>query len=349
MDSFKLTQEQIDNLKNWKNSLNSDEAQEWYAEENKAEAITQRILRKPSFIAGENLTSDELDELFSNMRGFSNNRNLTSQLYNKNGLALFNAALRNFLHGSDEFPKRVDELFKLKNIGIQTLSQFLIAFDSTKYPLITRQTMDALETDAEQEEAAFDEAMRKYNITNEDMFLDRTLDFLRETVIFTEIRRILGLEKYTQVNNLLWFGQLAEENEEPDAIKSIASVSIERDLRNFLAQNPHVIESGLSVIQTEEYDTKNVGRIDILCSDTSGKLVVIELKKGRKADSVVGQILRYIGWVSKNLSKNARGIIIVNEPDEKLEYALLPLQAMLQLKYYRVNFEVSSEFKCEKK
>ncbi len=29
--------------------------------------------------------------------------------------------------------------------------------------------------------------------------------------------------------------------------------------------------------------------------------VVIELKKGRPSDQVIGQVLRYMGWVKKNL------------------------------------------------
>lgn len=51
---------------------------------------------------------------------------------------------------------------------------------------------------------------------------------------------------------------------------------------------------------------------------------MIELEKGKKIDEVVGQILRYLGLVERNLNSKARGIIIGNEPDEKIDYALAP-------------------------
>lgn len=56
----------------------------------------------------------------------------------------------------------------------------------------------------------------------------------------------------------------------------------------------------------------------------------------------MGQILRYLGWVEKNLDSKARGIIIVNEPDDRLDYALAsaPIEKLIDLKYYKVNFEV---------
>ena len=50
-------------------------------------------------------------------------------------------------------------------------------------------------------------------------------------------------------------------------------------------------EDGESVGQ--QYDTGAVGRIDLLCEDTSsGALVVIELKRGQHSDAVMGQLAR---------------------------------------------------------
>ena len=64
-------------------------------------------------------------------------------------------------------------------------------------------------------------------------------------------------------------------------------------------------------IQGIEFDTKEVGRIDLLCTDQQGNFVVIEIKKDRSGDKVVGQIQRYMGWVKKHLAgdKDVRGII----------------------------------------
>ena len=119
------------------------------------------------------------------------------------------------------------------------------------------------------------------------------------------------------------------------------SVSLEKDLINYLASDPSQIEKGLE-LKEKEYDTKSAGRIDLLCIDRNRDFVVIETKKGKESDKVVGQIQRYMGWITRNLAKNGenvRGIIIVNEFDEWLDYAV-SVNDNIQLKYYEVKFVV---------
>lgn len=48
MANFKFTPEQTENIKVWKNSLNTEVSQEWYKDENEAEIETQKILKKTS-------------------------------------------------------------------------------------------------------------------------------------------------------------------------------------------------------------------------------------------------------------------------------------------------------------
>jgi hypothetical protein len=72
-----------------------------------------------------------------------------------------------------------------------------------------------------------------------------------------------------------------------------------------------------------QYDT-TVGPIDLLAKDRkTGGYIVIELKKGRAADKVFGQLSRYMGWVRKNLAGKApvSGMIVGTEMDEKLRSA----------------------------
>ena len=67
-----------------------------------------------------------------------------------------------------------------------------------------------------------------------------------------------------------------------------------------------------------------VGPIDLLARDSkTGKYVVIELKKGRSADKVFGQLSRYMGWVKTNLAGGAEveGIIVGSKIDIKLRSA----------------------------
>lgn len=99
----------------------------------------------------------------------------------------------------------------------------------------------------------------------------------------------------------------------------------ETDLRNYLAKNLNRLEPGLRV-----YDEEGItgiefpvgGRfIDILATDAKGGLVVIELKVARGYDRVVGQLMRYVAWVKKNLAEpdqSVRGLIIARKISEDL-------------------------------
>ena len=73
-----------------------------------------------------------------------------------------------------------------------------------------------------------------------------------------------------------------------------------------------------------QFDTQEVGIMDILAIDDKNNLVVIELKRS-STDVTLGQLLRYMGWVNKNLcgeNQKVKGIIISESKDNRLEYAL---------------------------
>ncbi|MDR9785968.1 MAG: endonuclease NucS [Peptococcaceae bacterium MAG4] len=74
-----------------------------------------------------------------------------------------------------------------------------------------------------------------------------------------------------------------------------------------------------------EYPT-DAGRIDILARHRSyPEWLVIELKKSQSTDRVIGQILRYMGWVKRHLAspeEKVRGLIISPDVDKNLQYAL---------------------------
>ncbi len=80
-----------------------------------------------------------------------------------------------------------------------------------------------------------------------------------------------------------------------------------------------------------------VGRLDFLCRDTAtNALVVVELKRGRPSDRVVGQIARYIGWVRARLAQPEQpveGIIVAHEQDLQLAYAVSAVPGVSILTY----------------
>lgn len=68
-----------------------------------------------------------------------------------------------------------------------------------------------------------------------------------------------------------------------------------------------------------------VGRTDLICRDNNDDYVVLELKAVHSSDNVVGQILRYMGYVRENWAqkekKEVKGIILTPSYDEQLRLA----------------------------
>jgi Holliday junction resolvase-like predicted endonuclease len=99
---------------------------------------------------------------------------------------------------------------------------------------------------------------------------------------------------------------------------------LEEHLEEWLQDHLEKVETGLKLIG-RQHPTK-VGPIDLYARAKSGDLVVLELKKGRAADKVFGQICRYMGCIKaeqpKKSPRKVRGYIIGREIDEKLHYAV---------------------------
>jgi len=329
--------------------LNVESSKEWFEVTSDAKKEFHHILERTEFKKGGNFTSTDLDQVFRLMKKFSSNQSLNRLIYEVNGLDNFNNKLRELYYGEQPFPERVDDFLKLKKIGVQTFSQFLVIFDWFRYPFSSYVMKQILDLDTTIEVDARKVVLQQYNITDSSVFSNRTVNYLTYTVIYKQIKSILNLDNYFQINTLLWRYKELEGGETQDEAPN-TSISLEKDLQNYLAKNPSVIEAGLKLIEKgKELDTQQIGRMDLLCKDKDGCYVVVELKKGRIGDVVIGQILRYIGWVQVKFNTNkVRGIIIVNEEDEKLNFALKPLKNLIQIKYYQVKFEISDKYQENK-
>lgn len=128
---------------------------------------------------------------------------------------------------------------------------------------------------------------------------------------------------------------------------------IETKLEDYMVQNWAEIDFGsrlrLYVEEGEavgqQYDTGEIGRIDLLCEDEDvGDIVIIELKKGRPSDEVVGQLTRYMGWAQEKIAqgREVRGIVLAPDFDAKLRYSARAIPGV-ELLQYRVRFEISPE------
>ena len=108
--------------------------------------------------------------------------------------------------------------------------------------------------------------------------------------------------------------------------------ALEKHLEDFLVQNWKHTELGkrFDLFEDENGDGQqyptDTGPIGILAISKDRKeLLVVELKKGRASDSVVGQIQRYMGFVIDELAEDhqsVRGAIIALEDDQRIRRAL---------------------------
>lgn len=124
---------------------------------------------------------------------------------------------------------------------------------------------------------------------------------------------------------------------------------LEKHLEDFLVQNWKQTELGkrYDLFQDEngngqQYPT-DTGPIDILAiSKDKKELLVVELKKGRASDSVIGQIQRYMGYVVEELAEEhqrVRGVIIALEEDQRIRRALRVTQN-IEFFRYEVSFRL---------
>lgn len=135
---------------------------------------------------------------------------------------------------------------------------------------------------------------------------------------------------------------------ERDDLADTSQFAYESDLKNFLSANLSMIEPGLRLFDRIEgisgVEFPVGGRYaDILAIDQSGALVVIELKVSRGYDRVVGQLLRYMAWIRRDLAtknEHVRGIIVAKEISQDLLLACSLLEDV-QLYEYRLAVTLS--------
>ena len=140
-------------------------------------------------------------------------------------------------------------------------------------------------------------------------------------------------------------GSVEAEPEMETIVEAAQEFAFEKDLRNYLVKNLALIEPGLRLYDEEGISGVEFpvgGRfIDILAVDKDDCYVVVELKVSRGYDRVVGQLLRYMGWVEKNMQtpQPVRGIIVAKEISSDLRLAASRLSGV-RLIEYEISFKL---------
>lgn len=132
-------------------------------------------------------------------------------------------------------------------------------------------------------------------------------------------------------------------------VEDPSSFALEEHLEDFLVKNwPHT-EFGKEYDIYEEDGEKaqqyqtDTGPLDILAiSKDKKRLLVVELKKGRASDVVVGQTLRYMSFVQEELAEEGQtvlGVIVAHDDDQRIRRAL-KLTPNISFYRYQVSFKL---------
>lgn len=134
------------------------------------------------------------------------------------------------------------------------------------------------------------------------------------------------------------------------AVEDPWAFAMEKHLEEFLVRNWAQTDLGRDYDIYEE-DGEQVGQqyptdtgpLDILAiSKDQKRLLVVELKRGRASDAVVGQTLRYMGYVQEELAEEGQavqGVVIALEDDPKIRRALAMVPA-ISFYRYQISFKL---------
>jgi hypothetical protein len=178
----------------------------------------------------------------------------------------------------------------------------------------------------------------------------------RANEVIRKVAAELNVDLWT-LDSLWWLVSVPESlptvstTSAPTAVSSPV-FALERHLHEFLEENwEHtalakewaLLEDEHGDLLGSHYRTGQVGEIDLLAKHRSAeRWLVIELKRDDTTDATVGQLLRYMGWVRKNLAKDGKveGAIICRDIDLQMQYAVGELKDVACYTY-QVQFSLS--------
>lgn len=177
--------------------------------------------------------------------------------------------------------------------------------------------------------------------------------YLLVNSILLQLCKALDIDLWT-LDALFWgletdSALLLPDNGDDNGIEILHRFGLERHLHYFLFDNWESIPdfSDWQLYEQDgdivgfEYNTGQVGRIDLLARHKiENRWLIIELKRDQSSDQTVGQVLRYMGWVSEVLAEEnaaVEGLIISHHSDHTIRYALKHVPSVKQL-HYEVQF-----------
>ena len=262
-------------------------------------------------------------------------------------------ALATLLNESKAIQARLDFLFPkgsenyIKGLGKAVVTPILIVAYPKKYGVWNQKSEVALK-----KLGLFPEFQRGDAFSDKYIKVNQVLNDLKEkyAISLWQLDGVLGtIASNSPFPTMPDEDEFLKEDMREHGVEDVFNFGMEKHLEDFLITNWDKTEIGKSYdliyeegdLVSQQFPT-DVGPIDILAKHKNDdSYLVIELKKGRSSDSVVGQILRYIAWVRKELAngKDVRGLVVVPEVDKKLELSLSD-QKNIGLMTYKIDFKL---------
>ena len=185
--------------------------------------------------------------------------------------------------------------------------------------------------------------------------------FLERTNFSTELSNSVGSintlaninHHSSEIESLIGGKPVVKVFTQDEDIESTSQFVFEEHLEEFLIKNWSQTELSQRYELFEEFGETgqqyptDTGPIDILAiSKDKKEILVIELKRGRASDKVVGQIQRYMGYVKDELAEEGqtvKGMIIGYKGDTKLKRAL-SVASNIEFYRYSIGFELLQGF-----
>lgn len=160
-----------------------------------------------------------------------------------------------------------------------------------------------------------------------------------------------------EIENLISGSRPSTITSSDETVEDASIFALEKHLEDFLVENWEKTELGKKYdifyeddeLVGQQYET-DTGPIDVLAiSKDKKELLVVELKKGRASDAVVGQVQRYMGYVKDEIAEDnqeVKGVIIAFENDLKIKRAL-SVAKNIDFYTYKVDFTLHKKNKNE--
>tara|TARA_B100000925_G_scaffold157315_1_gene118186 strand:+ start:1 stop:930 length:930 start_codon:yes stop_codon:yes gene_type:complete len=164
------------------------------------------------------------------------------------------------------------------------------------------------------------------------------------------IGTVSNISKYSEELEKLIKGEAKTQTivSQDPTVEDATVFALEKHLEDFLVANWSSTPLGRThdLYETEESSGQqfptDTGPIDLLAiSKDKQELLVVELKRGRASDAVVGQIQRYMGYVKEDVAEDhqrVRGVIIALDDDKRIRRALQVAQG---IDFYRYEVKFS--------